>query len=151
MDKVTIKGFFLVGISVRTTNQNGQAMKDIGGLWNWFISEQVLQQVVNRLSDDIYCVYTDYESDKDGYYTTVLGCQVATKDNIPEGLICITVPPGNYNRYVAKGALSQAVGETWQQIWTSDIDRKYMADFDVYGERSQSQDDGEVEVFVGVN
>jgi predicted transcriptional regulator YdeE len=139
MDKVTIKGFYLVGISVRTTNQNGQA------------SEEILQQIVNRLSDDIYCVYTDYESDKDGYYTTVLGCRVATKDNIPEGLICITVPPGDYNRYVAKGALPQAVGETWQQIWTSDVDRKYAADFDVYGERSQSQDGGEVEVFVGVN
>ena len=151
MDQLTIKGFYLIGISVRTTNQNGQAMKDIGGLWNWFMSEQILQQVVNRLSDDIYCVYTDYESDKDGYYTTVLGCQVATKDNIPEGLICITVPPGNYKRYVAKGALPQAVGETWQQIWTSDLDRKYMADFDVYGERSVDPNNAEVEVFVGVN
>ncbi|MFB0496931.1 GyrI-like domain-containing protein [Mucilaginibacter sp. OAE612] len=151
MDKVTIKGFFLVGISVRTTNQGGQAMKDIAGLWNWFMSEHVLQQVVNRVSDDIYCVYTDYESDKDGFYTAVLGCKVATKDNIPEGLICITVPPGNYNRYIAKGALPQSVGETWHQIWTSDIDRRYMADFDVYGERSQNADNAEVEVFVGVN
>lgn len=151
MDKVTIKGFFLVGISVRTTNQNGQAMKDIGGLWNWFMSEGILQQVVNRLSDDIYCVYTDYESDKDGFYTTVLGCKAGSKDNIPEGLTGITIPPGNYNRYVARGALPQAVGETWQQIWTADIDRKYMADFDVYGERSQSLDNGAVEIYVGVN
>lgn len=151
MDKITIKGFYLVGISVRTTNQNGQAMKDIAGLWNWFMSEGVLQQVLNRLSDDIYCVYTDYESDKDGFYTTVLGCRVATKDNIPEGLICITVPPGSYNRYIAKGALPQSVGETWHQIWTSDIDRRYMADFDVYGERSQDPKGAEVEVFVGVN
>lgn len=151
MDKLKIKGFFLVGISVRTTNQGGQAMKDIAGLWNWFMSEHVLQQIVNRLSDDIYCVYTDYESDKDGFYTAVLGCKVATKDNIPEGLICITVPPGSYNRYVAKGALPQVVGETWHQIWTSDIDRRYMADFDVYGAKAQSPGDAEVEVFVGVN
>ncbi|PWK79965.1 putative transcriptional regulator YdeE [Mucilaginibacter oryzae] len=151
MDELTIKGFFLVGISVRTTNQNGQASKDIGALWNRFMSERILQQVVNRISDEIYCVYTDYESDKDGYYTTVLGCCVATKDNIPEGLICITVPPGKYNRYVAKGALPQAVSETWRRIWSDDIDRRYLADFDVYGERSKNREEAEVEIFVGVN
>ena len=49
----------IVGISVRTTNQNGQAMQDIGNLWQRFFSEQLLTKIPNKVSDAIYNIYTD--------------------------------------------------------------------------------------------
>ena len=37
----------IIGISVRTTNQNEQAMQDIGNLWQRFFSEQLLAKIPN--------------------------------------------------------------------------------------------------------
>ncbi|WPU96555.1 GyrI-like domain-containing protein [Mucilaginibacter sabulilitoris] len=150
MDKVDIKGFFLLGISVRTTNANGQSAKDIGELWGRFMENDIMQQITNRINDEVYCVYTDYESDQGGFYTTVLGCRVKNLDNIPVGLIGRIVTPGGYLKYTAKGRLPDCVAETWQHIWNSTIDRKYTADFDLYGAKAQDPEDAEVEVYVGV-
>ncbi|HZV12359.1 MAG TPA: effector binding domain-containing protein, partial [Candidatus Kapabacteria bacterium] len=36
-DLITLDEFNIIGISVRTTNQNGQSQKDIGELWEKFM------------------------------------------------------------------------------------------------------------------
>lgn len=41
MDKVKIEPFKVIGISVRTTNENNQATKDIADLWDKFMNEKV--------------------------------------------------------------------------------------------------------------
>ena len=43
----------IIGISVCTTNQNGQAIQDIGNLWQRFFSEQLLAKIPNKVSDAI--------------------------------------------------------------------------------------------------
>jgi predicted transcriptional regulator YdeE len=149
MDKIDVIGFFLLGISTRTSNANGQSAKDIGELWGRFMDDGVLQQAEDRVSDDIYCVYTDYESDHNGAYTTVLGCKVNSLDHIPAGLTGLNVAPASYLKYTAKGKLPDCVAETWQHIWNSSIDREYKADFDVYSAKAWNQEDAEVEVYVG--
>jgi len=148
--KAHLKGFFLEGISVRTTNKNGQSAKDIGELWGRFMDNNVLLQIEDRITDEIYCVYTDYESDYTGFYTAVLGCKVSSLDNIPEGLISLIVPAADYVKYVAKGRLPDCVAEAWQNIWNSDLDRSYIADFDAWGANVQNPEDAEVDIYVGV-
>jgi predicted transcriptional regulator YdeE len=149
-EKVHIEGFFFEGISVHTTNQGGQAGNDIGALWGRFMSDNILNKIVDRLSDEVYCIYTDYESDYTGAYTAVLGCKVSSLDNIPKGLISLTVPQSDYAKYIAKGRLPDCVGEAWQQIWASNVDRTYIADFDVWGPKACNPEDAEVEIYVGV-
>ncbi|HEY9196665.1 MAG TPA: GyrI-like domain-containing protein, partial [Mucilaginibacter sp.] len=109
-----------------------------------------LLQVVDRLTDEIYCVYTDYESDFTGFYTAILGCRVSSLDNIPEGLISLIVPPGNYVKYTAEGRIPDCIAETWQQIWSSDIRRKYTADFDLYGLKARDSENARVEIYVAI-
>ena len=38
----------------------------------------------------------------------------------------------------------------WVKIWNSDLDRTFVADFEVYGEKAQDPTNAEVEIFVGV-
>src|SRR5882762_884665 len=95
--------FFIAGISVRTTNRDGQSAKDIGGLWTRFMNENLLAQITNRISDDTYCVYTDYETDHNGPYTAILGCKVSLIDNVPEGFTGITIPADKYLVYYLEG------------------------------------------------
>ncbi|SDD79450.1 Predicted transcriptional regulator YdeE, contains AraC-type DNA-binding domain [Mucilaginibacter pineti] len=150
MEKIELEGFFLLGISVRTTNENGQSAKDIGELWERFMGDNVLEQITGRMSDDIYCVYTDYESDHTRPYTAVLGCKVKSLDNAPEGLIGLVVFATSYVKYVAKGRLPDCVAETWQHVWNNTLNRTYIADFDVWGAKAQNPEDAEVEIYVGI-
>lgn len=131
-EKVTLDKISLVGISIRTTNKNGQSANDIGQLWGRFFQEQILSMIPNRVSDNIYCVYTDYESDYRGEYTTILGCQVfnADEEAIDSRLTKTEIPNSDYLQFSATGI--ENVGLVWNHIWENEYPRKYSADFDVY-------------------
>lgn len=149
MDKVTIKEFTVIGISVRTTNENGQSAKDIGDLWNKFMTEGISDKIPNKIDGTIYSIYAEYESDHTKPYTTILGCKVANADTIPNGMITKTFKGGNYTKFVSKGDLTKGVVyEEWSKIWNTNLDRLYSADFEVYGEKAQNPTDAEVEIFV---
>lgn len=142
--------FKIIGISVRTTNQNGKSQKDIGELWGKFMGQNIIEQIPNKINFDIYCLYTDYESDFNGAYTTILGCKVNSLDNIPKGFIGKTFPELKYNLYKSEGKLPECVINTWIKIWESKIDRKYTVDFDVYGKDAQNPENAKVETYVSV-
>lgn len=142
----------IIGIETRTTNQNGQAMQDIGGLWNRFFSENIISKIPNAVNSNIYTIYTDYESDYTGEYTTLLGLEVSSLDEIPSGLVGREFPKQNFKKFLAKGAMPQAVAEAWQKIWEQDkeLNRLYQYDYELYTEKSQQGDLSEVEIFIGV-
>lgn len=149
--KTTIEKFYVIGISVRTTNEGGQAAKDIPQLWERFMSEDIESKIPAKISRDVYGIYTEYEGDYTQPYTTVLGCKVESLDNIPEGFIGLTIETANYEKYTAKGKMSDdVVYNKWTEIWQSDLDRTYLADFEIYGERSVDMDNAEVDIFISV-
>jgi predicted transcriptional regulator YdeE len=135
--------FFVAGIAVRTTNQGGRARKDIGDLWATFMSENIRDKIPAKYSEDVYCVYTDYETDHTGWYTAVLGCRVTEAGH--NGMFVALVPSGSYRQYLSTGELPGSVGEAWIQIWDKSDGRSYIADYDVYGPG------GEVEIYVGID
>lgn len=142
--------FFIMGISVKTTNQNGQAMQDIGGLFGKFFAENIIEKIPNKASFDVYCMYTDYEGDFMAPYTTIIGCKVSSLEKIPEGLVGKKIPATKYKVFNSKGKLPECVGKTWGEIWQSNLDRKYLADFDVYGMKALDPNNAEVETYVSV-
>lgn len=149
--KTTIEKFYVIGISVRTTNEGGQAAKDIPQLWERFMSEDIESKIPAKISRDVYGIYTEYEGDYTQPYTTVLGCKVESLDNIPEGFIGLTIETANYEKYTAKGKMfDDIVYNKWTEIWQSDLDRTYIADFEIYGERSVDMDNAEVDIFISV-
>lgn len=151
MQVVEVAAFKVIGISVRTTNADGKGATDIGALWNRFLSEGIMQQIPNKEGMDIYSLYTDYESDQWGAYTTVLGCKVSSTDEVPDGMTALEVPGGSYQKTTVKGDLEQGiVVNEWKRIWEADMDRVFATDYEVYGEKAQNPKDAEVEVFVGV-
>ncbi len=151
MNKTNIETFTVIGIAVRTTNENGQSTKDIGALWNKFMSEGILSQIPNKIDNTIYSIYTEYQGDHTQPYTTILGCRVESTDIIPNGMVAKTIQGGNYAKFVAKGDLTKgSVYKEWSKIWNADLDRLYTADFEVYGEKAQNPTDAEVEILVAI-
>ena len=142
--------FYLTGIFVRTINQNGQSKKDMMALWTRFMTNNLVQQIGDRVSDDIYCVYTDYKDDYLDYYTAVLGCRVNSLAHIPEGFTGINIPAGKYQVYSLAGEFPENVRLAWQEIWDSNVIRKYTADFDLYSAGAKSFDETEVKIYLAV-
>lgn len=151
MNNEIIKQFNIIGIAIRTTNENGQSSQDIPSLWNKFMGDGMSALIPEKINNTIYCVYTDYEKDHTKPYTTILGCSVSTLNNIPAGMVGKIIEEGAYIKYTAKGNILQGmVFNEWVKIWNSDIDRKYTADFEVYGEKAKNPEDAEVDIFIAV-
>ena len=141
----------IVGISVRTSNNNGEAARDIPALWNKFMVDGLAEKIPNKVDGTIYCLYTDYEKDHTMPYTTILGCAVSTLADIPEGMVSKTVKVANYQKYTAKGNLNEGiVFNEWMKIWNSDLDRAYTTDYEVYGEKSANLSQAEVDIFIAL-
>ena len=145
-------GFKVIGISIRTTNANNQSQQDLGKLWGQFFAENIIEKIPNKISIHILAIYTDYESDYAGEYTTIIGVPVSTLGEVPSGLIGREFEAGNFQKFLAKGEMPSAVAKTWIDIWQRDkeLNRKYSYDFEVYGENSNNGDQSEVEIFVAI-
>lgn len=152
MNKVKIEPFMIIGISVRTTNENNQAAKDIGDLWEKFMSENVLEAIPNKIDNTVYSIYTDYESDHTKPYTTILGCKVSNLHTVPGGMIGKSFDGGNYVKLSAKGDLMKGlIINKWVEIWNMDLDRAFTADFEVFGEKAQNPNDAEIDFLIATN
>ncbi len=151
MNNQTIQKFSVIGISVRTTNENGQVAHDIPALWSRFMSESVADNIPNKINNTLYCMYTDYEKDHTKPYTAILGCRVDSLDVIPSGMVGLTIEEGLYSKFVAKGDLMQgAVFNEWNKIWNANLDRVFTVDFEVYDEKSIDMKNAEVDIFIAI-
>lgn len=152
MQKVKIEPFKIIGISVRTTNENDQGAKDIPALWQKFIGERLLLKIPNRVDNTVYCLYTEYEGDETKPYTTILGCKVSSLDIIPDGMIGKPFNGGEYLKTTANGDITKdLVIDKWSEIWQSKLDRSYTTDIEVYEEkRILNPTEAEVDFYIAV-
>jgi predicted transcriptional regulator YdeE len=142
--------FHIIGIEMKTSNQ--KAMNDIPQLWDKFFSEDVKNKIPNKLSEDIFAVYTEYEGDYTKPYTYILGCTVSSLVFIPNEMIGITIPTLQYEVLTVKGKMPEKVIEAWQYIWQPEVNAKraYKTDFEVYGEKYGDLENSEVEICVSL-
>ena len=145
-----LKKFKVIGITVRTIN-NGQAGKDIKHLWDKFMSHGCQAIIPNKLSEDLYSIYTNYETDHTNFYDFILGCKVSSLTQIPEGMTGITIPKANYQIFTSKGMLPNSVLETWTKIWNTPITRAYQADFEIYTPKSWNPKTQIVKTYLSIN
>ncbi len=143
----------IIGLSVRTTNKNNQSAQDIGKLWGQFYSENVLDKIPNKVSNDIYSIYTDYKNNYQDEYTTIIGVQVNNLNNIPIGCVGREFPGENFKVFTAKGQMPQAIMDTWFSIWQQDreLQRKYTYDFELYSGKSQNGEYSEVDIYIATH
>ena len=110
----------IIGIELRTTNDNGQSFRDIPPFWERFFKECCAEKISNKLDDDIYAVYTNFENEgknNQGIYSLIIGCHVAEETVISDEFTKIIIPSGKYQIFSVQDGRSDKVGETWQSIW----------------------------------
>lgn len=143
--------FNIIGITVETLNQNGQSLNDLEKLWGQFWDDDIKNQIPNRLSDDIYAVYTDYENGDKEKYRVILGFIVKTLNKIPKGFIGRKITVGNHKKYLSKGKMPEAIILTWAEIsQDKELNRAFRADVTVHGKKYFDGDEAEVETFISI-
>jgi len=142
-----VEEFDVVGISTLTMSE--KATNDINMLWERFFAESIGQQIIDKTDDAIYAVYSDYQGDHEAPYRLTIGYRVSN-DNTPIDMHRVRVVPQEYAVMSAAGEQPKALLETWEAIWSSDIERSYATDFEVYGPRFFEMDVNEVLIHVGV-
>lgn len=144
----------IIGIELKTTNENGKAFEDIPPFWQKFYQEGIIEKIPNKASSDVYAVYTNFENEgknSKGVYSLIIGCPVSNLKSVPDGFVSTILPKSRYAVFEsAKGKLDQ-VGETWQKIWNLsetdrafDQNRSYQSEFELY------QPSGEINIYIGM-
>jgi predicted transcriptional regulator YdeE len=146
---VKLEKKIVVGKSIKTTNENGQSMKDIGAMWQEFIGGNFLEKIKNKANGKGIGLYTEYEGDASAPYTFMCCCEVT--DKYEGDLDTKIINGGKYAKFTIKGDVVKSVGEAWAQIWNMDLDRKYDSDFELYHNDSEDMNEQTIDIFVSLN
>lgn len=149
MNYMEFKEKRIVGLEVRTTNEEMKAVKDLGELWQIFMEKNINSILGDSVINPgvVYGVYFNFEKDHTKPYSFIAGVEVKADAKIPEDLSAIKIPEGNYTVYnTIEGELTNRVGEVWGRIWNSDKPRSYHVDFELY-DYTKGQNP-EVKVFI---
>lgn len=155
--KLHVDKFTVVGFEARTSNaQEMSGNGPISKLWGRLQAENFLTQIPNRVDSRIIAVYSDYESNKDGPYTYLLGAKVSSAKEVPPGMAARTVVSGTYAMFTAEGGAPQAlVVNLWKRIWSLEkpdqFHRAYKTDYEVhYNGSANDPAAAHVDVYVGL-
>lgn len=150
---------YLVGMSARTNNaaeMNPETAK-IGTTMQRFFGSGVQEKIPFRKNPGrIFAVYTNYESDFKGDYTYFIGEEVTSFSPPSEDLEQITIPGQQYTKFTSlPGVMPQVVINMWRDIWAMSPAnlggaRAYIADFEIYDERSHNPEQAIVDVYIGI-
>lgn len=144
--------FYVVWISIKTINKDGNSAKDIWWLWWRLFSENISDKIKNKISWDIYSVYFDYEWDFTAPYTCLIWYKVSSLSDIPEWLASVEVQSWDYQEFPVKwDLLWWAVADWWWKIWETSLDRTYKTDFELYPESIFSNWWDEMSIFIWTN
>ena len=122
----------VIGVQIRTSNENGRFLKEVPPLWEKFRREALAEKIPHRVNQDVMAVYSGYESDYTKPFDYMIGCEVSEVEAIPEGMIAIEIPAANYAVFTPTGEFPQSMWHAWQAIWKSDVKRAYTIDFEIY-------------------
>jgi len=153
----TLSEIKVIGVELRTSNarEANPATAQIGGLWRRFLEENLIEKIPHRKEAGVILgVYTNYESDHTGMYSLVLSTEVTDLDSVPEGMVGLTIPAGQYLVFPARGPIPDAVIEAWQKIWSyfpssSGSQRAYTSDFERHQWNAETQQP-DVDIYIAV-
>jgi predicted transcriptional regulator YdeE len=149
---IELKECKLIGLSLetKTSNKNGKSAIDCGNLWQKFETGGYAQKIPGKLTSEILAVYYSYEGDYTKPFSYFIGCKVQDNTPVPEGMNELVIPNGTYWIVKTKGMIPDCISKAWGVIWSTVIRRAYLADFEVYGEKSKDLKNAEIDIFLSV-
>jgi predicted transcriptional regulator YdeE len=140
---------FFIGLELRTNNE--ECSSAMPAHKEKFFKENTPLKIPNKVNGNILALYTDYEGDYTKPYSWILGCEVSSLDQIPEGLVGKVIPESNYVVFTTQGEFPQGLIAAWQAIWKANLHRSYTSDFEVYRSDFDPQKNPQVKVYIAID
>jgi predicted transcriptional regulator YdeE len=151
----------LVGITCRTSNakifEADPSTNPIVITIQKYMQDNLASRIQSRVNPGrTFCVFTDYESDFTGDYTYLIGEEVTSFDETPDGFEKLTIPAQDYTKFTNEpGPMPDVCIDMWQKIWKMDESdfggkRAYIADFEIYDERSADHKNTVLDIYIGI-
>ena len=150
-EMVELEKKVITGIKIKTTNQDGKAVQDIGTTWKKLFADGIYNKIPNKVNAKTIGLYTEYEGDYTKPYTFIAGAEVNQEVQKGEELESIIIPKGKYAKFVITGDVQNSVGQAWQEIWHMNIKRKYTCDFEEYQNNSEDMQKQEIHIYIALN
>lgn len=141
----------MTGIRIKTTNQDGKAMQDIGITWKNLFTDGIYEKIPNKVNGKTIGLYTEYEGDYTKPYTFIAGAEVSKEVQRGGEVESIIIPKGKYAKFVITGDVQNSVGQAWQEIWNMDLKRKYTCDFEEYQNNSGDMQKQEIHIYIALD
>ncbi|WP_054956348.1 GyrI-like domain-containing protein [Paenibacillus dakarensis] len=159
VERVNRPSVQVCGIAERTNNQVEAGPEGkISGLWGQFFQHGLLQQP-GLNPEFIYGLYTEYESDVNGEYTVLLGCETTGEGSSDQlnhfKTVSVSVPASDYLVFTSNlGPVDTVVPEIWQEIWSyfqeCKESRTYTGDFELYKVAGFDPSNTVVQIYIAV-
>ncbi len=137
-----------IGLELRTNNE--ECSLAMPAHKERFFKEDILSRIPNKINENVLALYTDYEGDYTKPYSWILGSEVSSLEQVPEGLVGKTIPESKYALFTTQGEFPQGLIAVWQNVWESGLPRSYTSDFEVYRSDFDPQGNPEVKVYIAV-
>lgn len=138
-EMVTVPPRLVAGYVVRTSNADemDEQRARLPGLWGRAVG-----------AGDKVAALTDYESDRDGQYTQLVGREIDTIDAAGAGELIAHIPAGSYALFRTTGDLPDSIVDGWRRVWQAedagDLRRAWKTDFELWPA------DGSPQIYVSV-
>lgn len=139
---------FFIGLALRTNNEECSVAMPAHKAR--FFQENTLSKIPHKINGNILALYTDYEGDYTKPYTWILGCEVSSLEEVPEGLVGKVIPASTYAVFTTEGKFPQGLIAAWQEIWKANLPRSYTSDFEVYPSDFDPERNPQVKVYIAV-
>ena len=147
---VTLPEKYFLGKGLKTTNENNQALTDIGGIWKEIFEKDTFSSIKNRKNTQLFGLYTKYEKDYTKPYYFYACCEIENKENLDSTMEVFTIPSAKYAKFSMRGNFYEISGKLWETVWQSDLERKYTYDFDVYYYDDKDPNDQLLEIYIAI-
>lgn len=151
----------LLGITTRTNNahlfESDPSTNKIAATVQKYFHNGLAEKIKNRKNPGTtFCVYTNYESDVNGDYTYFIGEEVTSFDEVDDAFEMLLIPAQSYAKFTNQpGTMPAVCIDMWQNIWKMNAvelggERAYIADFEVYDERSVDHNNVILDIYIGI-
>ncbi len=149
----------IIGIQVRTNNTlEAEPLKGrIFPCVRRYFHENLAARIPNRKTPGTtYCAYAEYETDHRGDYAYFIGEEVQSATHVPEGLQIFKIPAQKYAKFTnGPGSMPDVVKRPWEMIWNMSRkelggERAFLADFEIYDERSRDHQNIVLDFYIGI-
>lgn len=138
----------VMGLTARTNNGSPEMGAVIGGLWSRFYQDGIYETIPNKENAKALGIYSDYAGGAMDDYNITVACEVTEGGQQPEGTVIKTIPAGRYAKFIVKGDMRTAVAEFWTKLWTMDLPRTFVCDFEEY--QDDCMEETEIHVYIGL-